>query len=189
MSRVTNVDRKMTNAEKDAAEKYYYLLSVYMNKRGLSESEWRSNLHIAYIKGIQKYFEDERLHEYSIKTVIWKKLENCYSNYCRDIARKKRKPEGGICSYENIEEYILYFDIMQDGASNVYKFFEREIISKIMLEKIFDEINVKRERDVAKMLSIGLKKAEVKRIMDCSNYELIKSIAEIKKVILNLYNE
>lgn len=184
-----NIDRKLTSLEKRAAEKYYYLLSVYMNKRGLNEAEWRSNLHLPYIKGIQKYYENEKLHVYNITTIIWKKLENCYSNYCRDLKRQKRNPEGGIYSYESLAGNMLHFDILQDGSSNAYKFFEREIISKIMIETILGEINEEKRRNIVNLFSLGLKKADVKRFMDCSNYELMKNIKEIKKVIIDLYKE
>ena len=63
---------KMTGEECVAAEDNYYLLSIYMKRRGLKDSEWRSNLHIPYIRGIEKYYRDNELKKYSIKTIIWK---------------------------------------------------------------------------------------------------------------------
>lgn len=65
---------KMTGEECVAAEDNYYLLSIYMKRRGLKDSEWRSNLHIPYIRGIEKYYRDNELKKYSIKTIYY--MEN-----------------------------------------------------------------------------------------------------------------
>lgn len=189
MEKLINKDRKMTNVERVAAEKHYYLLDVYMKKRRLDENEWRSNLHIPFVKGVQKYYEEEKLHKYNITTIIWKKLDNYYSNYCRDMTRKKRKPKGGICSYECLEGVISYSEVSKWELGYTYKILEREIVSKLMLEKVISEVDNIRMQNVVKMLAIGLKKGEVRRIMGLSNYKLMSDIDEIKRVVLEIYGE
>lgn len=178
---------KMTGEECVAAEDNYYLLSIYMKRRGLKDSEWRSNLHIPYIRRIEKYYRDNELKKYSIKTIIWKTLDSYYSNYFRDKKRLKRNPKAGICSYNTIEEYILYFEKTFDEISNIYIDFERKIISKIMIENILCKIDDAKKRRIVKMLLVGYNKSDIIREMSSSYYELNGNIKDIRKVICEVY--
>ena len=70
-----------------------------------------------------------------------------------------------------------------------YNILERELVSILMLEKVISEVNNIRMQNVVKMLAIGLKKGEVRRIMGLSNYKLMSDIDEIKRVVLEIYGE
>ena len=64
----------------------------------MTDPEWEGELHEPYIIGIQKYYRNERLQQYSIKTIIGKTLDNYYfskgklsQKVCKDCVRQKEK--------------------------------------------------------------------------------------------------
>ena len=175
---------KLTDRENVAINDNYYLLTVYMRRKRLMDSEWRSDLHLPYVNGVRKYFRNEELQKYSIKTIIWRTLDSYRWNYYRAANRLKRKPAGGVCSYDSIEEYILYFG---DDMGNVYTSFEKQVISKLMIESILSEIVDKRTCRIIKMLMMGYKKGEIIRKLNSSDYEINKKIYEARKDVSKLY--
>ena len=183
MGRVLCVDQKLSDSERMAAEKYYYLLSFYIRKKRLNEKEWRSELHIPYLQGIQVYFANAELQKYSIKTIIWRTMDNYRIAWYRKQKRKKRNPAGGLCSYENLEEYILYLYGVQESFGSHCKSLERRVIEKIMLENVISCIEDEKQREIVKMLSMGYKKCEIKRTLDLSYYRLTKYIKDIRRVV------
>lgn len=178
---------KLTDRENVAINDNYYLLTVYMRRKRLMDSEWRSDLHLPYVNGVRKYFRNEELQKYSIKTIIWRTLDSYRWNYYRAANRLKRKPAGGVCSYDSIEEYILYFDRILDDMENIYTTFEKQVISKLMAEEILSIIVGERTRRIVKMLMMGYKKVEIIRKLDSSYYEINKKIYEARKDVSKLY--
>ena len=59
---------KLTDRENVAINDNYYLLTVYMRRKRLMDSEWRSDLHLPYVNGVRKYFRNEELQKYKIET-------------------------------------------------------------------------------------------------------------------------
>ena len=169
---------KLTDRENSAINDNYYLLSVYMRRKRLMDAEWRSNLHLPYVNGVTKYFRDDKLQKYSIKTIIWRTLDSYRWNYYRAVNRLKRKPAGGVCSYDSMEEYILYFN---NETGNIYTSFEKQVISKLMTESILSEIVDEKTRRIIKMLMLGYKKGEIIRKLNSSNYEINKKIYQVRK--------
>ena len=101
----------------------------------------------------------------------------------RKQKRKKRNPAGGLCSYENIEEYILDLYGVQESFSSYCKSLERRVIEKIMLENVISCIEDDKQRKIVKMLSMGYKKCEIERTLDLSYYRLTKYIKDIRIVV------
>ena len=135
----------------------------------------------------KEIFQERGVAKYSIKTIIWRTLDSYRWNYYRAANRLKRKPAGGVCSYDSIEEYILYFDRILDDMENIYTTFEKQVISKLMAEEILSIIVGERTRRIVKMLMMGYKKVEIIRKLDSSYYEINKKIYEARKDVSKLY--
>lgn len=156
----------------------------------MTDPEWEGELHEPYIRGIQKYYRNERLQQYSIKTIIGKTLDNYYSNFCRNLKRKKRNPLGGMCEYyDGIEEDIQSAGIIGSVDKVIDNSVEREVLSKLMVESIYHGIEDEKERNILKLILIGDNKGEIERLLCLSRYTRIKKTSEIRKIIMDIYKE
>ena len=103
----------------------------------------------------------------------------------RKLKRKKRKPEGGLCSYDVIAEAC---DIASDGI-HYHISLEHEALGKIMLEQIMDKLGVFEYKEVVNMLVAGYSRKDTERILKISYYRLRKITENIKLVIYKVYDK
>ena len=95
-------DRPLTEQEKIFAEEHHDLMYRYMRVHKLDVEEWYDRLIIPYLQAVKKYHEYERLQKLKFEQIFFRTLDSARSNYFRDANRRKRKPEGGLFSYDSL---------------------------------------------------------------------------------------
>lgn len=182
MRKASYTERKLTREEQVIAEENYYLLSYFMKKYELDFREWSDILSIPYIQAIKKYTDYERLHCYSIKTIILKSLDGAKANHIRKMTCAKRKPQGGSISFDKDIEYT-FIPIVRNRIITL----ENEAISNLMAEMIFKRLQDQQQKEILRMLIEGYKKIEIQRELNISYYHLQKNIKFICEDVRKQY--
>lgn len=102
MYRAPYTDRPLTEQEKIFAEEHHDLMYRYMRVHKLDVEEWYDRLIIPYLQAVKKYHEYEYLQKLKFEQVFFRTLDSARSRYFRDINREKRKPVGGLYSYDRL---------------------------------------------------------------------------------------
>lgn len=100
-------DRPLTEEEKAFAAdpKNYNLLFWYMRMHKLNQEEWYDILIIPYLNAVKKYHEYGLSEKLAFSTVFERKMYTAVTDEYKRRNRKKRMPEGGLCSLDfTIEE-------------------------------------------------------------------------------------
>ena len=117
MGKASYTDRKLTDAERSVAQKYYYLVSYFIWKKHLTPmTEWEGELAIPYIQAIKKYSDYDQLHCFSIKTVIFYALDSARANYFKKEIVQKEK--------QQVERYIMMNKESREHISQTIGFLE-----------------------------------------------------------------
>lgn len=131
MYRAPYTDRPLTEQEKIFAEEHHDLMYRYMRVHKLDVEEWYDRLIIPYLQAVKKYHEYEYLQKLKFEQVFFRTLDSARSCYFRDINREKRKPVGGLYSYDRL------ISDEQDTTLDYYIGDKKASVDKQM---IFDEL-------------------------------------------------
>lgn len=131
------MDAPLSEEEKAFAEDEHNYNSFfgYMKVHGLNPEEWYDILVIHYLRAVRKYLTIPKLQDYKFEAVLYRTLDNGRSNYFRDMNRQKRKPEGGVFSYNSIlEDGKTLEEFLVDVYTNV----ERQVIFKELFKEFYE---------------------------------------------------
>lgn len=131
------MDMPMTEEERAFAEDAHNYNSFfgYMRIHSLDPEEWYDILIIHYLRAVRKYLSNTDLQKFDFGAILFKTLDNGRSNYFRDMNRQKRKPEGGVYSYNAIiEDGKTFEDFLVDVYTNV----ERQVIFKELFKEFYE---------------------------------------------------
>lgn len=176
--RLSDIEVKLAN------ENYAFLFSCIEKNKYDKEIDIDPP-YLLYWETIKKYCEDRSLQYYSIKTILEKNIRWYYIAEYKKLNRKKRKPEGGLCSYDVIAEAG---DIASDGI-HYHISLEHEVLDKIILDQIMNKLGTFEYKEVANMLVAGYSRKDTGRVLDISYYRLRKIIWDIERVIYEVYDE
>ena len=130
-----HTERPLTDEERRFAEEHHDLMYLYMRTHDLDIEEWYDILIIPYLQAVKKYYQYEKLQKLRFEQVFFRTLDNARGNYYRDMNRQKRKPEGGIYSYDALledgntfEKYII----------DIYTNVERQVIFKELYKEFYE---------------------------------------------------
>lgn len=168
---VTHTQRALTEEERVFAEQHHDMIYKYMNYHSLDEAEWYDILVIPYLNAVKKYHTYEKMRSLNFDQVFFRTLDNARSNYFRAMVTQKRKPEHGIISYELVvgweqteENTIADENSITTGLTNIFRDpLEKQVIDKIVFQKMMKEFGTGREREIFGMLAEGYRKSEIKR--------------------------
>lgn len=150
-------DRPLTEEEKIFAEEHHDMIYRYLRIHELPIDPWYDILIIPYLQAVKKYHTYEHLKKLKFDQIFFRTLDNAHSNYYRDLNRKKRCPEGGLCSLS----YVLD-DMSKDKnleGRGVWwidktKDVERYVIEKEFLNDIYNHIEHYADADLLKLIFI-----------------------------------
>lgn len=186
MGKASYTDRKLTDAERSVAQKYYYLVSYFIWKKHLTPmTEWEGELAIPYIQAIKKYSDYDQLHCFSIKTVIFYALDSARANYFKKRNCAKRKSAGGEVYYDEKEKQGAYISDYRISGNPMIT--EQVALSNAMVEIILENMEIERQKLIVKMLIWGYKKIEIRNQLDITNYRLQKELKNIRNIINQIY--
>lgn len=186
MGKASYTDRKLTDAERSVAQKYYYLVSYFIWKKHLTPmTEWEGELAIPYIQAIKKYSDYDQLHCFSIKTVIFYALDSARANYFKKRNCAKRKAAGGEVYYDEQGKQGAY--ISDHRISGNPMITEHVALSNAMVEVILESMEIERQKLIIIMLIRGYKKIEIQNQLDITNYRLQKELKNIRNIINQNY--
>ena len=186
MGKASYTDRKLTDAERSVAQKYYYLVSYFIWKKHLTPmTEWEGELAIPYIQAIKKYSDYDQLHCFSIKTVIFYALDSVRANYFKKSNCAKRKAAGGEVYYDEQGKQGAY--ISDHRISGNPMITEHVALSNAMVEVILESMEIERQKLIIIMLIRGYKKIEIQNQLDITNYRLQKELKNIRNIINQNY--
>ena len=131
MYKAPYTDRPLTEQEKRFAEKHHDLMYRYMRVHKLDVEEWYDRLIIPYLQAVKKYHEYEHLRKLEFEQVFFRTLDSARSNYFRDINREKRKPVGGLYSYDGL---------ISDEQDTTFDYYIGDKKASIDTQMIFDEL-------------------------------------------------
>lgn len=100
--RAEHTTRPLKEEERAFAEENHNLIYGYIRSHQLDIEEWYDILIIPYLNSVKKYFTYEKLQKYSFSLICYRTLDSARSNYFRNINREKRRPIGGLCSYDSL---------------------------------------------------------------------------------------
>lgn len=150
-------NRPLTEEEKLFAEEHHDMIYRYMRMHMLDIEEWYDILIIPYLQAVKKYHEYEHLRKFNFDQIFFRTLDSARSNYFRDMNREKRRPEGGVYSYdtliddskpsENTREYFLI---------DVYTNVERQVITKELYREFYKKCTEKQFEEQSDILQIEL---------------------------------
>lgn len=186
MGKASYTDRKLTDAERSVAQKYYYLVSYFIWKKHLTPmTEWEGELAIPYIQAIKKYSDYDQLHCFSIKTVIFYALDSARANYFKKRNCAKRKVAGGEVYYDEKGKQGAYISDYRISGNPMIT--EQVALSNAMVEIILENMEIERQKLIVKMLIWGYKKIEIRNQLDITNYRLQKELKNIRNIINQIY--
>ncbi len=174
--RMNDIEVKLAN------ENYAFLLSCIKN---IEHDKAIDPPYLPYCEIIKRYCEDKSLQYYSIKTIIKNKVRWYYEDEERKLKQKKRKPEGGLCSYDVIAEAC---DITSDGI-HYHVSLEHEALDEIILDQIMIKLGTFEYKEVANMLVAGYSRKDTERVLKISYYRLRKITENIKLAIYEVYEK
>lgn len=137
-SRAEYTDRPLTDDERKFSEDNHDLIFKYMKVHQLDPEEWYDILVIPYLQAVKKYHTYEYLREFKFIQICYRTLDNARSNYFRYINQKKRCPEGGIFSYDDLLEG-------EDGSTfgkyliDVYTNVEKQVVLKELFSEFYNK--------------------------------------------------
>jgi len=86
MSKLT----KLTDAQRDFAEKNHDLVYRYLRMKGLSVDDFYDIVIFGYLRAVQVYDENTEVQDCSFKTVAYRRMFATLWNHFRDMRRQKR---------------------------------------------------------------------------------------------------
>lgn len=144
MGKASYTDRKLTDAERSVAQKYYYLVSYFIWKKHLTPmTEWEGELAIPYMQAIKKYSDYDQLHCFSIKTVIFYALDSARANYFKKRNCAKRKAAGGEVYYDEKGKQGAYISDYRISGNPMIT--EQVALSNAMVEIILENMEIERQ--------------------------------------------
>ena len=126
-----HTNRPLTEEERRFAEEHHNLMYRYMKIHELDPEEWYDILIIPYLNAVKKFHQYEKLQSLKFEQVFFRTLDNARSNYFRDMNRLKRKPSGGIFSYDAL--------IDDDSDRNSFEYFLIDSYASVERQVIFEE--------------------------------------------------
>ena len=182
-------DRPLTIEEREFASRKenHNLIYSYCHRNGLPLEDWYDILVIPYLQSVKKYLSTEKLQQYSFMAILFQDLHRAYGNYCRDMNRKCRMPEGGFCSLdlkidnsEKEDEYIGEWWI--DRKQNV----EQETIDNAMLLEILENLNEIQQK-ILNMLLKDCLRQDIKKNLGIGRDTFKSNMEEIERVVRNYF--
>lgn len=151
MKTAEHTNRPLTEEEKAFASEHHDLIYRYMRIHKLDFEEWYDILIIPYLQAVKKYHQYEKLKSLMFEQVFFRTLDSARSNYHRDMNRQKRKPAGGIYSYDAVldDDNNTFEAFIVDAYMNV----ERQVILKELYKEFYGRCIEKRseyETDIRK---------------------------------------
>ncbi len=183
-------DRPLTEEERIFAEKHHDLMYRYMRIHELDINEWYDRLIIPYLQAVKKYHEYKKLQNYKFEQIFFRTLDSARSCYWRDLNRKKRCPEGGVWSFDDIG--LSEFPITEgkkDRSKSEYirdlskVLIEDEISDKLNVQHLIDELEQYRLKEVVYMLIAGYCGAEIQRKLKLNRRVYKNMIEEIRNIL------
>lgn len=182
-------ERELTEKERTFSEEHHYLIDKYMKIHRLDRDEWYDYLIIPYMQSVKKYHEYDNLKKYKFEQIFYRTLDNARSNYWRDLNRKKRCPEGGIYSYENLFfnnqdewECMNILDCYSD--KNLFENLDDIVNEKLDFQNVVRNFKNNQQKRVASMIIEGYNGAEVQRMLGITPYKYKKILEEIGNIIV-----
>ncbi len=124
--------RPLNELERRFAEEHHNLIYRYMRLHRLDPEEWYDILIIPYLNAVKKYHQYERFHNLEFEQVFFRTLDNARSNYFRDMDRLKRKPSGGVYSYDDL--------IADDEKNNSFEIFLIDKYTNVEKQAVLNEL-------------------------------------------------
>ena len=81
---------KLTDAQRDFAEKNHDLVHQYLRVKGLREDDYYDIVVFGYLRAVQVYDEKPELRQYKFQTIAFKRMYATLWNHFRDMRRPKR---------------------------------------------------------------------------------------------------
>lgn len=130
------MDTPLTKEERLFAEDInnHNQLFKYMKIHKLNQEEWYDILILHYLRAVRKYLTISKLKEYEFPAILFRTLDNARSNYFRDMNRQKRRPEGGVFSYDALLDDETTFETY---ITDVYTNVERQVIIKELCKEFY----------------------------------------------------
>lgn len=150
-------DRPLTEEEKIFAEEHHDMIYRYLRIHDLPIDPWYDILIIPYLQAVKKYHTYERLQKLKFDQIFFRTLDSARSCYYRDLNRKKRCPEGGLCSLS----YVL--DDMPEDKNlegrgvwwiDKTKDVERYVIEKEFLNDVYNHTEHYADADLLKLILV-----------------------------------
>lgn len=162
----------LTAQESAFAAEHHHLVEEYLQQKELEKSEYYDIVIFGYLNGVIKHFRREDLRQYNFRTLVWKAMDSCYSNYLR--SQNCTEYKGTVLSlYDQNGLYTLEETIadIHDTAA--------EVISSIRIEETFAAFN-EREREIVKLLMDDYPKSEILKRLAITAKELQEYISVIQ---------
>ncbi len=144
--------RPLTEEERAFGElpENHDLIYKFCSMKGYDVSEYYDILSVAYVQSVKKYHEVARLHEnFAFGAILFNDLRRTMGNHFQAMTRKKRMPEGGLCSLNHVfadggESCDEYNPALIDESADI----EQQIIEEESrheyddkLQKFMDEVD------------------------------------------------
>lgn len=186
-----DTERPLTPEERLFAEKNHDLIYIYCKKKGLYLEDWYDIFAVAYLQAVKKYFEIEKLQQYPFPVILYKDLHRAYGNYCRDMTRQKRMPEGGFVyldytmESDNIHEEKKVDAWWIDRKKDV----ETQCIDKSLIEDILKSSDAT-QRTIFNLLLQGYSHSNIIDAIGFRYYsEYIPVLDALKSIVHRLLEE
>lgn len=135
-----HTNRPLTEEERRFAEEHHDLMYRYMKIHELDPEEWYDILIIPYLNAVKKFHQYEKLQSLKFEQVFFRTLDNARSNHFRDMNRLKRKPSGGVFSYDALIDN-------EDSDRNSFEYYlvdtyasvERQVILKELYREFYNK--------------------------------------------------
>lgn len=164
-----------TEKHREFAEKNHHLVYVFLNRKKLSETVFYDVVIFGYLKAVQEYCDDPRLHKYKFSTLAWKRMSGSLSNYYKYLSRNKRSAL--IVSLEEPIESgskLLWKDIISQQCDTDIEF-ETELLLHDLATALPE-----REMRIVRMKAYG------EKMHDIAKSEHL-TFREINRILLNAY--
>ena len=150
---------KLTQEQRDFADTHHNLIFTFLNKRGLSVTEYYDVVVFGYLRAVQRYFTDEELQKYQFATIAWRAMNSDYCNRVRYHYRKIRFPSP------------LSLDFAYDNEGD-----ERPFIASVLDAATTDNLDGKLEwMEVSSVLTNRQRALVHSRAQGLTDYEIAKA--------------
>lgn len=111
----------------------------YMKINQLNQEEWYDILILHYLRAVKKYLNIPHLQQYEFGTVLFKTLDSAMSNHFKAMNTQKRKPEGGVYSYNALLKDDNTDNTFEKYIVDVYTNVERQVIFKELFKEFYEK--------------------------------------------------